>query len=279
MTSMPQPPAYTLREPENDYHAKSKSGEIMSSGMLKTFRNCPASYYAKIAGLSEDGDSNAYRFGRATHKIILEGIEAFNKAFAIGGPVNEKTNKSYGVGTKAHDEWLAAKGYSRDQVINDTEADQLVTMAKATHRHKEVGEYLSFGWPELVARADMRGVPCQIRMDWLTHDTEGNYAIVDLKTTADIVWFEADARRYGYLNQFAFYRDVFMAAAGIKPQLAVIAVEKQSPWRVGVWRIPDEILDQYSAGNREALEYYKQCKASDVWPTGYEGIRTFSIGA
>ena len=207
--AMPPPPDWTTVEKEGDYNFRSKIGEVMSSGMLKKFRDCPYHYHQVVTGQVKEKDSTAYRFGRAVHKIVLEGVTAFNKAFAVGGPVNPKTGKNFGVGTQAHDAWLAEKGYSREQVITEEEADVLVKMYKMTRAHPLAASFLDFGWPELVVRADLFGVPCQIRMDWLTHDAAGNFAIIDLKTTADLTYFESDARRYGYFHQLAFYRDVF----------------------------------------------------------------------
>ncbi len=132
---MPAPPAWTTREPENEYHARSKSGEIMSSGMLKKFRECPYAYHQAVTGQTKDKDSTAYRFGRAVHKIILEGVPAFNKAYTADGPINPNTGKMFGAGTKAHDVWLAANGYTRDQIISEEELDTLVRMENMTRRH------------------------------------------------------------------------------------------------------------------------------------------------
>lgn len=275
---MPPPPAWTLQEPEKEYHARSKSGEIMSSGMLKKFRQCAAAYHDAVTRASAEKESAAFRFGRAVHKICLEGTKAFNKSFAIGGPVNEKTGKNYGVGTKAHDEWLAANGYTKDQVINDDEANTLITMARKFERHPEVAARLEFGWPEMVVRADLHGVPCQVRLDWLAHDADGNFLIVDLKTTENMKWYENDSYRYEYPHQFAFYRDVCMAACPATSfSFSVIAVEKNEPFRVGVWDIPENVLEYHSAENRLALENFKQCQITGVWPTGYETVREFPM--
>lgn len=274
---MPAPPAWTTREPEDEYHARSKSGEIMSSGMLKKFRECPFAYHQAVIGQTKDRDSAAYRFGRAVHKIILEGVPAFNKAYTADGPINPKTGKTYGAGTKSHDDWLAANGYTRDQIISEEELDTLVRMENMTRRHAEAAAYLDFGWPELVVRADLHGVPCQIRMDWLTNDAQGNIFMLDVKTTEDITWFESDARRYGYPHQFAFYRDVAQTAVGLPVYVAAIVVEKKEPFRVGMWRMPTEVLDYYSAANKAALENFKQCQVANEWPTGYEAARDFSL--
>ena len=273
---MPPPPAWAIAEPEDVYHARSKSGEMMSSGMLRTFRDCPWQYRQKILGLVPEKDSTAYRFGRAVHKIVLEGIPAFNKYYTIGGPVNPKTGKCYAPDTKAFAEWLAENGIAMERVIGQEEADSLVTMANMVRRHESAAALLDFGWPELVVRAELHGVPCQIRIDWLTQDAAGNMVIVDLKTTDDITWFESDARRYGYMHQLAFYRDVLQATgcAG-EPSVSVIALEKKYPFRVGLWHMGQGALDAYALENRIALGEYRKCRETDTWPTGYESPREF----
>jgi hypothetical protein len=271
------PPAWALVEDENTYHAASKSGDVMSSGMLKRFRQCPYAYREYILGHVQEQDKAAYRFGRAVHKIVLEGIPAFNKAYAISNAINPKTGKSYGFGTKAHDEWMTANGLDRDHVITDEESNALIAMANAVKRHDEAKRLLSFGWPELVIRLDMGGVLCQIRMDWFTHNNFHDNAIIDLKTTEDMTWFESDARRYGYTNQLAFYRDVFQAQTGEPVMIKVIALEKKFPFRVGLWELPNEVLDAYSNENALILESLKICQLTGDWPTGYENPRVFSF--
>ena len=275
--TMKQPPEWALVESEDIYHARSKSGEVMSSGMLKRFRDCPAAYRRYIDGKISEKDSTAFRFGRAVHKICLEGIPAFNKFYAIGGPVNPKTGKNYGVGTQAHDAWLEEKGIPRDRCITEEEADVLVTMANMVWAHPAAANLLAYGWPELVVRAPLCGVSCQIRMDWLTHDADGNFVIVDLKTCDDITWFQSDSYRYQYPHQFALYRDVAQSSTNERIGFALIAAEKKEPFRVGVWTMPDEALDIYSAYNQEDLEHLKRCRAENVWPTGYEEVRVFPM--
>ncbi|MDR1519050.1 MAG: PD-(D/E)XK nuclease-like domain-containing protein [Planctomycetota bacterium] len=280
--AMPPPPKWAIVEDEAVYHARAQAGLVMSSGMLKRFRDCPYHYHRLVTGQVKEKDRAAYRFGRAVHKIILEGIAPFNRAFAIGGPINPKTGKNYGVGTQAHDAWLAERGLSREHVIAEEEADTLIAMHRATRRHSKAMDLLSYGWPELVCRATMNDVPCQARFDWLTHDAAGNYVILDLKTTEDMTWFRSDAKRYQYLHQFAFYRSVFALAAG--PPLAAfwcIAVEKKEPFRVGMWDVPESDLDAAATENRISLESYKDCLGADAWPTGYEEPRTltFDTGA
>lgn len=249
----------------------------MSSGMLKKFRDCPLSYRLSVTGKAEDKDSAAYRFGRAAHKMILEGPEAFSRDFAIGGPVNPKTGKCYGTDTKAFAEWLIENNFSADRVVTNEESEILSGMQQMVAQHPQAAVILDYGWPELVVRGDLHGVPCQARIDWLTHDTSGINLIIDLKTVDDITWFQSDAYRYEYPHQFAFYRDLCHAITGEPFDVAVIVVEKKAPFRVGVWNIPPEVLDIHSGKNKDSLAYFKDCQVADNWPTGYENLRQFPL--
>jgi hypothetical protein len=106
-------------------------------------------------------------------------------------------------------------------------------------------------------------------MDWFS----GKYELVDLKTCDSLKWFESDCRRFGYLFQMAFYRAVIREATGIAVPVHIVAVEKNEPFSTGVWKLTDEVLELAELGNKAALERYRNCRASGVWPTGYEEVR------
>jgi exodeoxyribonuclease VIII len=110
-----------------------------------------------------------------------------------------------------------------------------------------------------------------VRPDYFHSD----HGIVDLKTCDDLTWFEADARRYSYLHQVAFYRAVLRAASGSTFPVHIVAVEKKEPFRVGVWLVAESALDFADAENAAAIERLKECLATSTWPTGYETVRVF----
>lgn len=266
-------PEWTLSIPENDYHRASLGGDFMSSGMLKEFRLCPAHYRALVDGRAEKRESDAFRMGRAVHKLILEGEDAYRRAFVVGGPINERTGRAYGPGSKAFDDWLRDNGLDRRHVLTPGEAGDIGRMLAAARAHAGIAGLLAEGWPEVSARAEVAGVPCQLRLDWLRPDGTA----VDVKTVEDIARFESDARRFGYLHQFAFYRDVACAAGGGDLAMAAVVLEKRAPHRVGVWRFSEDILEPYAVQNRQALAAYRRCLERNHWPTGYESPRDFPL--
>ncbi len=264
------PPAWTCRIDESLYHRAARSGHVVSSSMLKEFRSCPAHYHAIVTGCVKPTTGRAYRFGQAAHKLILEGESAVRRAFAIGGPLNSRTGRAYNHDSRAFREWASDCGLNAETLLTPPEWETLRRMDDAVRRHPEAGDLLTDGWAELCARADLDGLACQARFDWLRHDDQ----VVDLKTTADIARFEADARRFGYLHQFAFYQAV-AEAAGKKVDMLAVVVEKRPPHRVGVWRFPHAALAPYAAANRTALLSLKRCRETRTWPTGYESARAF----
>ena len=124
---------------------------------------------------------------------------------------------------------------------------------------------------EGVVRHDYRGVPSQTRMDWF----DAHRGIADLKTCDNLDWFEADARRYGYAHQLAFYRAVLAEVISVTMPVFLIAVEKKEPFRCGVWRVNEDTLAQAQKENEAAIERLKRCVATDTWPSGYEEPRLF----
>ena len=256
-------------EPAEEYHAK--AGEFLSSHQLLDFIRCPWLHRKKSLGLIEETDSPAYLVGRAAHVRILEGRDAYEAAFALGGPINPKTQKPFGSNTKAFAEWAVAQGRP---VLSHEQVDLVEQMASGVAQNSEAVDLLLYGRSEGVVRADYCGTPCQIRIDWL-HPHRG---VVDFKTCDDLTWFESDARRYGYHRQVAFYRAVLtQALGGLLVPVYLIAVEKKEPFRCGVWQVSDDTLAIAQRENEAAIRRVLACRRDDHWPTGYEEIRVLDI--
>lgn len=257
-----------LREPADLYHAMSQNR--LTSHSLADFRRCPLLYHKKKLGLIKEEESTAYLIGRALHTLVLEGRNTFDSTFVVGGPVNPKTGELYGVNTKAYTEWVAAQG---KPVLSPSQFNLIWQMAQSVHSHSIAHELLSNGVAEGVVRSNYRGVPCQARIDYF--NPQGG--IIDLKSCDDLTWFEADARRFGYANQLAFYRALVSRALNLNPAAYLVAVEKKEPYRCGVWRLADALLTQAQEENEAAIDRLQLCTATDVWPTDFEECRIFAV--
>jgi hypothetical protein len=256
-------------ESAEDYHAKAV--RFLSSHQLLDFMKCPWLHRKKRVGLIEATDSASYVIGRAAHARILEGRDAYEAAFALGGPLNPKTGKPFGSGTKAFSEWAETQG---KPVLSHEQVALIEQMASGVAMNDEAVDLLLYGRSEGVVRAEYCGTPCQIRIDWV-HPHRG---IVDFKTCDDLTWFEADARRYGYHRQMAFYRAVLAKAIdGMLVPVHLVAVEKKEPFRCGVWRVSDDTLTIAQRENEAAIRRLLSCRERDEWPTGYEEIRVLDV--
>ena len=260
-------PDFIIIEPAEEYHAK--RGRFLSSHALADFRKCPELFRKKESGEITDEDRPAYIIGRATHSLILEGRDRFDAEYIVGEPVNPNTGKPYGKNTQAYQSWLEAQDKA---VISPADFEFIRRLQTAVWLHNAAADLLQDGIGEGVVRAGYCGVPCQIRMDFF-HETNG---IIDLKTCDNLDYFEADARRFQYVYQAAFYRAVLREASGKNHPFHLIAVEKHEPFRCGVWRISDESLDLTEVENAAAIGRLQKCRAENLWPTGYEEPRILS---
>ena len=257
-----------IREPAEEYHAKAK--DHLSSHQLLDFMKCPYLLQKKWMGSIDEKESNAYLIGRAAHVRILEGRDEYEHQFALGGPINPTTGKPYGSLTKKFAEWKAEQG---KPVLTVEQMDLIEQMAQGVAINDHAVDLIYYGIAEGVIRTHYCGISCQIRMDWLNP----NRGIVDFKTCDDLTWFEADARRYRYPNQMAFYQSVLKEVIGDFVPVYLVAIEKKEPFRCGVWRVSDECLAMARQDNEAAIERLKSCRNKDIWPTGYEEIRVLDV--
>ena len=119
-----------LHESAGVYQAK--AAEHLTSHQLADFRRCPLLYRKKKLGLVEDEDRPAYLVGRALHTLVLEGRDAFEAQYAVGGPVNPKTGELYGSSTKAFAQWAAQQG---KPVLTMQQCELVERMAEAVRGH------------------------------------------------------------------------------------------------------------------------------------------------
>lgn len=261
-------PDYLIIEPAHEYHQK--RDQFLSSHALSDFRRCPAFFRGKETGAIPDEDRPAYVIGRAAHTLILEGHDKFDAEYLVGEPVNPSTGKAYGKTTQAYQAWIDAQ---EKPVITPADFVFIRRLQTAVWLHNEAANLLDEGIAEGVVRAEYCGVPCQIRMDFF-HTVNG---IIDLKTCDNLDYFEADARRFQYVYQAAFYRAVLRKVAGRDYPFHLIAVEKHEPFRCGVWLVAEDSLELAEVENVAAIGRLKKCRFENTWPTGYEDVRILSI--
>lgn len=231
----------------NEYHAA--RGLHMTSHRMIALRKSVAEFIEDAR--SPKGDSEALYFGRAGHVYTLEGPERFAQEYVVGGPTNPKTGKTYGAKSKKYQEWASQQPLP---TITPEEFDLIQRMDASVKRKPAARQLLAKGRAELTGRLEIEGIPCQVRLDWLTADDR----IVDYKTCADISTISVDVEQYGYVIQQAFYRQCVERLIGKRCPVYLIWCEKTDDATSVVWRLDDERLDQEAAANLEAMKSVKE---------------------
>lgn len=261
-------PEFT-RESAERYHAQATI--YLSSHQLIDYMESPRLYFRKLCGAAKRSSSAAFELGRAVHSLVLEGREAFESEFATteSAPRNPAPGEIYGATSKAYREW--ASGESRT-ILTPSQIALVETLRESVAANRRAAELLTNGVAELVGRSDYCGLRCQIRCDWLRRDG----ILIDYKTCDRLDCFEADARRYRYFHQAAFYRAVVERVVGARFEFYFIATEKREPFATGVFPVVG--LDRAQAENERAIERLKRSRDEMNWPTGWEEERVLSYG-
>lgn len=141
-------------------------------------------------------------------------------------------------------------------ILRRVEFDAVRRKADAVLAHPQVRELLSVGVPEVTRTWERDGVRCKGRLDWSAPGV-----IVDLKGAGPLSTLERVAVANKWHRQLEWYR-----YSDPDAECYVIAVEDKAPHDVGVWRLSPLLLDAARRANDLALEVYRRCVESGVWP-------------
>lgn len=212
----------------------------------------------------------AFILGNAVHSLVLEGTVAFQNDFVIGGPKDNK-GKEFGMKSDAFAGRRKAVNAEGKELITREEYKKAWAMKKSVYNHTLAASILDkkITIAERVIRTNFMDVDCQVRYDLISR----RVGIPDLKTCADLRWFQRDVLyKYGYIYQAGFYQ---LIAHSVAPEFGYlpfmfIAVESKPPYKVGVFPMKANDMAYCRMKVMDAFLKFKECKESGVWPTGYE---------
>lgn len=259
---MPEIPEY--RRAAEEYHA---DREYLSSSMLKTFRESPALFHGRyITGKWQQKTTPDLEFGSLFDWILLR-----------EGPV--------GCGfRRVPPEVLTSNGHRRGQAWNEfqaapenqgvylagenAEAMQIECMIDAVREHDAARRLIEGPgqFQRIYKWTDENGVNRKVMLD-KSAAISGQYLIVDLKTAKDATpsGFAKAMANFGYHNQAAFYQDAVEHEHDVRPDVVLIVVCKVPPYRVGVYQIADDAIEEGRKQNAKALAEYKRCLDDNDW--------------
>lgn len=262
-----------------DYHAWSAA----SNSRLSKLRRSPAHLKSYLDDPAQK-DTQALTIGRAVHAAVLE-PDDFDTRYTVAGQCTATKKgdgqrcSNNGIAYRTDAGWLCgvhAKGFAgvdnSRAVLNPADYSMCLRIRDSVHAHKgakmllsgEGRAELSMLWNDAES-----GVLCKARHDRHTPWLAGG-AIVDLKTTrnASAREFERSIFSHGYFAQGAHYLNGAKAHDLPAEHFVIVAVEKEPPFAVGVYRLTEGALDAGAELLKPLLKLYHECVTTDHWP-GY----------
>ncbi|MCW6003932.1 PD-(D/E)XK nuclease-like domain-containing protein [Micromonospora sp. CPCC 205371] len=250
--------------PEDQYHADPVPGGSLSSSGAKLL--LPPSAPAVFRYRQQHPERrNEFDLGHAAHKKVL----GVGSEIAVLDFPNYKTKDAQNARDAAY-----AAGRVPLLPHEDAQTDE---MAAAVMRHRIAGPLFAAGRGEpertLIWQDKATGVWRRARLDWMVTLNGGRLLVGDLKSCARaaLEFLPKVVHDFSYYQQAAWYLDGVRALklGDESADFVFVFVEKTPPYLVQVVRLDDQALAIGAARNRQALEIFRDCNESGMWP-GYD---------
>ncbi|MER7167260.1 PD-(D/E)XK nuclease-like domain-containing protein [Micromonospora sp. NPDC000207] len=250
---------------EDDYHAHPA---LSSTGARKLLSpSCPALFHHDRENGSEH--KREFDLGHAAHMLVL----------GAGPEIHVVDAGNYQTKAAREDRDAA---YTRGEIpLLPAEFDTVQAMAGKLRQHPRAAELFA---PDGVAEQSLfwvdaeTGVQCRARLDYLTTNR-----IVDYKTTtsANPGHIAKAVDNFGYHQQDDWYRTGAIELDLVAPDAAFTFVfqSKTPPYLVTAVELDDTALKIGYERNRLALQIFRDCTETGVWPAYSDGIEVISLPA
>lgn len=251
-------------ESENTYHADKSA---IASGDIKSFLKSPAHFQHFHFTDEEKEESDAMRFGRAAHTMLLE-PEKFKEKFIAKpdfGDMRKPANRA------ERDIWLS--DLPKDLIPCSTEDLAVLTGIMNSLQAHPVGKQLfKEGFCEAIGyyRDPETGLKCRIKPDFVSQKRS---AVIDFKTTRDARKFLFAKTMYEnrYDIQAAHYAAGIKIIEGWEPKRRIlVVVEKKPPFAVAVYCLGHTTVEKSDLDRRYALDGIANCLVTN----SYESYQT-----
>lgn len=240
--------------------------EGLSSSDIKRMMKSFATWKYYKDHPEEDSDTPSLKFGRASHKYVLEPYD-FDNEFAVAPKVDRRTKEGKEAFSRFEKE---AEG---KDIIDEELYEKLTDMREVLYRTPFVKKLLqgehekSFFWVDAET-----GIKCKFRPDSFGKFGSQNI-IVDYKTVecAETSAFMRSALKFNYDVQAAHYLEGMKAITGEDYLFVFVAQEKTKPYLVNVLQADEYFIQNGVEVRNEMLRTYKKCLEKDEW-IGYMGF-------
>jgi exodeoxyribonuclease VIII len=266
--------------PEDQYHAAYGVG---SSDLRRLLSSSPAHLYCDQQEGKKD-PTPAMVFGSLFHMAVLQPQRVIcvpEDAPKRPSAIQRNAKKPSPETLEAIRFWDDFEARAQGKIVADPEDLQRVQrMQEAIQGHQTARAALGEGRSEVSVfwQDGPTGETCKVRLDRLP---DGGTAIVDIKTCMDARRdaFMAHAFDFGYHIQAAYYLDIATLAGLEVTDFVILAVEKDAPHAVSVFRLSERAIEAGRAQYRKALAIYSACRQSEVWPAYGDGIEVLDLPA
>jgi hypothetical protein len=248
-----------LDMPDAEYRAA--PGENWSA--LKIIGDSPLLYEHRKR--TPRADTGAFVFGRAFHAALLQ-PEVYRSGWKV---YNGDSRKG-----KDWDRFVRLYG-DEFEIVLEEEAERIVTMVARTRAHDEAAMILDFpGINERAAFWMEGGRRMKAKLDRLCwqpgalEDPSAPLFVVDAKTTRDLKpeQFGRAADNYGYAGQMEHYTRGAEILTRRQCIPILLAVEKEAPHDVGLFRVPDHLRGPAGRYRQSLLDKLARCESEQHWP-------------
>lgn len=286
------PPGIYPGAPMADYH----KWDAASNSRLSRLKKSAAHLLAYLLEPERD-DSPAKITGRALHSAVLE-PDLFTATYAVAGQcaarkkgdgerctnagIFEIEGGAWACGVKGHAEQLGHIALNGRAVLSALDYATCLGVRDAINAHPEARGLLyapgrtvelAMTWKD-----EQTGATCKSRPDVFS-PALADGAIVDVKSCGDASeeGFMLSTWKFGYYRQAALYLEG--AAANGQPcgNFVFVAVEKEPPYALQVFRLTEGSIDAGAQELRGLLERYQRCVDTGTFPGYPTGIRDLAL--
>ena len=250
--------------PEDQYFAS----KALSQSGAKLILESPALFKHRMDNPAPP--KKTFDFGHAAHQLVL----------GTGAEIVEVHEETWAkkVAKEARDEAYAAGHIP----LLSHQVKQVKDMAAALLHHPVARTMFTNGraeqslfWTDKVTGANLR-----CRIDWLPYPGLERMIVPDYKTAVSATGpaFAKALHTYGYHQQDDWYSEAIRQCGwDDDPRFVFVVQEKSAPYLVQVFEPDAEAIQAGRERNRQAINLFAQCVATDTWPGYSTGIEPVSL--
>jgi exodeoxyribonuclease VIII len=225
-----------------------------------------ASHYQAYINAPHE-ETKALRFGTFVHSAVLE-PHTLNDLYATAPDCDRRTKEGKAA-------WSDFCEHNAGKTILDAEESATGHLVASFARLALKNHGVKFDETEVMYQVDYNGIPLKAAIDGVA----GDY-LWDIKTTDDAsaAGMLKAIRNYRYNLQAYWYRLVYELATGKRPLgFRFLFVEKEPPYATAVCEIGPELMSWAVSDFEKAVNLYRECSASGVWPAYPEDVQVIDV--